>query len=68
MGKRDFVDRVDSVDPVGQSHSRIHPEPEESENISEPEPSSVTDLLSPLPPIDGVVLIDPEALAGRKGR
>lgn len=28
MGKRDFVDRVDSVDPVGESSTRLYPESE----------------------------------------
>lgn len=62
MGKRDFVDRVDSVEPVGESVSlRLCSTFYACVCVSK---ISLSVFSSPL---DGVVIVDPEALQGRKG-
>lgn len=69
LGKRDFVDHLDKVDPVGKCAQKVASYAPRGEEVPGPRNGGKaltgTELMCPLP--DGVVLVDPDYLKDRKG-
>lgn len=60
LGKRDFVDHLDKVDPVGKCARK-------GASCSPRGPVLPGNQLTSVPSLDGVVLVDPDYLKDRKG-
>lgn len=73
LGKRDFVDHLDKVDPVGKFAQKGTAHPPRGVEVPRPrnrgnEPRFLLQEMSPYVPfLDGVVLVDPDYLKDRKG-
>lgn len=66
LGKRDFVDHLDKVDPVGKCAQKGASCPPRGEGPGTEE-RSCWEISSHVPFLDGVVLVDPDYLKDRKG-
>lgn len=62
LGKRDFVDHLDHVDPVGESAGQWT-----GGWVELCDDDDDDDTFSSFLPTDGVILVDPEYLKDRKG-
>lgn len=67
LGKRDFVDRVDCVDPLGELDRFLMSLFQNKCLMTNSKTSVAACVLRQCSPLDGVIIVDPEALQGRKG-